>query len=85
MCDTQKPKEVDPFFTFHLLHGGQFAFPQIVECLGGGWLELAGVLAHAGGRGVTALTHAGMVTKSTLVDVRMGQRIDHGYSFVLWS
>lgn len=69
--------------TFDLVHGREFALPQIVERLTSGRLEFAGVLAHAGRCGEAALAHARVVPQPALVQVRMGQRIDHRDAFVL--
>lgn len=69
--------------TFHLLHRGQLALPQIVERLLRRRFKLGRVLAHARRRRVAALAHAGMVPKAALVHVRVGQRVNHRDSLVL--
>ena len=65
-------------FLFHLLHGGEFPFPEIVERMRRGRLEVPRVLSQASAGRVTARAHARMISQSPLVQIRMRQCIHHG-------
>lgn len=74
---------VGSVLTFHLLHGGQFSFPEIVERMGSGRLEVPRVLSEAAAGRVTTRAHARMISQSPFVQIRMRQCIHHGDPLVL--
>lgn len=68
--------------TFSLPHGQQAVLVAVAERTLGDRLEVPGVNSAAG-NGVAALTHAGVVTQATFVQVRVGQSVAAGDPFSL--
>ena len=71
------------FLTFHLLHARELSLPEIVERMGGRRLEIHPVLSQTGARRITACAHARMISKPSLIQIRMRQGVHHGDPFVL--
>ena len=61
-CSKFRRHFVGSVLTFHLLNSGQFPFPEIVERMGSGRLEVPRVLSEAAAGRVTTRAHARMIS-----------------------
>lgn len=66
--------------TFDLVHGGELPLPAVVEGVRRDRLEVGRVVSRGGRRAVAALAHARVVAQPPLLEVRVRQRVHHGYS-----